>query len=469
MTTQERLDRTIHTSRDVGLREQILLAFFLSLPSILSQLSTIVMEYIDASMVGSLGAEASASIGLVATTTWMFGGLCSAVSSGFSVQVAHLFGANRKKEANAVFRQAFVASLGIGLFLALIGVAISGPLPVWLGGNSDIVGNASAYFLVFALSMPIYVLYHLTNSMLRCSGDMKMPSIMNITICVLDVVFNFFFIFPQRDIEIGSLHLACPGLGLGVLGAALGTLAAWMVGFTCLMVYVSVWSKELRLVLRGRLLPDRQVVRQAFKIGTPIGMERVISCGAQIVSTIIVAPLGTVAIAANSFGITIESLCYMPGYGIGDAATTMVGQSVGAGREDLIRRFSLITLWMGIGVMTLLAVVMYVAAPELMSLMTPNLEVQQLTSTVLRIEAFAEPLFATSIICYSVFVGMGRTMGPSILNLSSIWLVRIPLAALLAASYGLIGVWIAMAFELCVRGLVLLFRLLPRLKIIHNA
>ena len=210
-----------------------------------------------------------------------------------------------------------------------------------------------------------------------------------ILVCILDVVFNFFLIFPTRQVCIGSLAFTCPGMGLGVLGAALGTLLAWLTGTLILLYYISFRSKELRLSFRGRCRPERRMLKKAWKIGSPIGMERVISCAAQITSTMIVAPLGTVAIAANAFGITIESLCYMPGYGIGDAATTLVGQSIGAQRPDLIRRFSAIALALGVGAMSLLAIVMYIFAPDLMTLMTPDLGVRQLTTDVLRIEAWA--------------------------------------------------------------------------------
>jgi putative MATE family efflux protein len=464
MTTQAWLESVIHSKTDVGLREQLKLVFFLSLPAILSQLSTIVMEYIDASMVGSLGAEASASIGLVATTTWMFGGICTAVASGFSVQVAHLYGAKKKKEAENVLRQAFVACAFFGLLALTVGCGISRNLPQWLGGNKDIVDDAYLYFLVFAFSLPIYILYHLLSSMLRCSGNMKVPSVMSITICAMDVVFNFFFIFPTHEIPFLGMDVACPGLGLGVLGAALGTLSAWCVGFVSLLIYISSSRSQLRLNLHGGLMPENRVIKKAVMIGLPIGMERIISCGAQITSTIIVAPLGTVAIASNAFGITIESLCYMPGYGVADAATTLIGQSMGADRKDLIRRFSYITLGMGVCIMTAFAAIMYAFAPDLMTLMSPDESVQHLTASVLRLEAFAEPLFATSIVCYGIFVGTGNTIIPSIINFSSIWVVRIPLAAFLAGTYGLMGVWIAMATELCVRGLVLLARLVTKLR-----
>lgn len=190
-----------------------------------------------------------------------------------------------------------------------------------------------------------------------------------------------------------------------------------------------------------------------------MALEHVVFCAAQIVSTIIVAPLGAVAIAANTIGIVVESLCYMPGYGIGDAATTLIGQSYGARRGDLIRGFSVLTVGMGMAVMTGLGVVMYAVAPELMSMMTPDVAVQAEGTIALRIEAFAEPMYAASIVAYGVFMGLGDTLVPCIMNLGSIWLVRIPLAALLARTMGLRGVWLAMCIELTVRGIIFLVRL----------
>ena len=190
-----------------------------------------------------------------------------------------------------------------------------------------------------------------------------------------------------------------------------------------------------------------------------MAVEHVVFCAAQIVSTMIVAPLGAVAIAANTIGIVVESLCYMPGYGIGDAATTLIGQSYGAKRGDLIRSFSRLTVGLGMGVMTLLGVVMFLAAPLLMSMMTPDLMVQAQGIMALRIEAFAEPMYAASIVVYGVFMGLGDTLVPCIMNLGTIWLVRIPLAYVLAQTMGLKGVWLAMAIELTVRGLIFLLRL----------
>ena len=190
-----------------------------------------------------------------------------------------------------------------------------------------------------------------------------------------------------------------------------------------------------------------------------MGLEHSVICCAQIMSTVIVAHLGIFSIAANSFAITAESLCYMPGYGIADAATTLVGQSIGARRRQLTRRFAYITVGMGMAIMGVMGVAMYLFAPQIIGIMTPVEEIRQLGEMALRIEAFAEPMFAAAIVAYGVFVGAGSTIVPSIMNFFSIWAVRLTLAAWLAPTMGLKGVWIAMCIELCFRGTIFLIRL----------
>ena len=216
----------IRTGRAMTLRERLQLTVRLSIPAIIAQLSSIFMQYIDASMVGHLGAEASASIGLVSTTTWLFWGLCAAVTSGFSVQVAHRIGAGDLAGARAVVRQSMTATLLFSLLLAAVGAAISGSLPVWLGGDPSIRRDASLYFCIFSLFLTALQMNFLAGGMLRCSGNMHIPSIMGVAMCVLDVVFNFFLIFPTREWNLAGLTLTVPGAGLGVCGAALGTAGA---------------------------------------------------------------------------------------------------------------------------------------------------------------------------------------------------------------------------------------------------
>ena len=436
---------SIRLGRDMARREKLNLIVGLSIPSMLAQISTVMMFFIDASMVGHLGAEASASIGLIESTTWLIGSLLSAAATGFSVQVAHFIGANDFVKARQVFRHALICGLLFSVCLALIGVAIHLPLPYWLGGGSDIADNSSRYFLIYALALPFIFLYHTSEMMLKSAGNMHTPSVMAILVCICDVVFNYLFIYIFK---------------MGVVGAAYGTALAYICISLPNLWLAACQNKILNLRQdAARFHWVKEYVRNACKISIPIAIQNILMSGAQIVSTIIVAPLGNIAIAAHSFAITAESLCYMPGYGIGDAATTLVGQTHGANRMDLCKNFAYMTVGLGMAVMALMGVVMYVFAPEMIGLLSPVESIQELGTTCLRIEAFAEPFFAASIVTYSVCVGAGDTFKPAAINLSTMWFVRLTLAYGLSKSYGLEGVWIAMAVELTFRGILFLVRL----------
>lgn len=451
MTKDELLELIRTDTRQMTWRQKLRLVVLLSVPAMIAQLTSVFMQIIDAAMLGHLGTREAASVGLVSTTIWLFGGLASGLSAGFSVQVAHQIGASNPKRARSIIKQGITCGLVFGLFMTLLGVTIAPHLPVWLGADESIHADATAYFSVVALSMPIIQLNSLAAGALRCSGNIKTPSTLNVMMGVLDVLLNYLFIYQ---------------LDMGTLGAAYGTFVAYAITMSLMMYHLIVKDRQLRFSLdtSHKFMPHRDTLMNVFRIGMPMSLERGVTCGAQVTISGIIAPMGSVAIAANTFGVNVESLCYMPGYGIAEAATTLVGQSKGAQRHDLMRSFAWISVILGMLVMAFMGLIMAVFAPEMMSVVTTDANVIKLGAEVLRIEAWAEPGFAAAIVGYYVFLGMGRTTIPSILNLGSIWLVRISLALLLAPTMGLHGVWIAMAVELTVRGIAFLLNIRHSLK-----
>ena len=444
---------SLRSGEELTLRQQTLLALQLSIPAILAQVSSIAMQYIDSSMVGHLGRDASAAIGLVASSTWLLGGLCRALTVGFCVQTAQRIGAGEEKDARNLVRQGLVLGIVFGLVLALVGSAVSGSLPRWLGAEESIWQGASVYFLIFALSIPALQINGLVAALLQASGNMRTPSALLVLMCGLDVVFNLLLIFPSR--QIGAITL--PGANLGVAGAALGTALAEVV-VAVIMCVCLLRSPMLGLRRDEKLHFVPEQLKRAVRLGIPVAIEQAVMSGGQIVTTGIIAPLGTVSIAANSFAVTAEALCYMPGYGVQTAAVTLIGQSVGAKRRDLVTRLGWVTVLLGMGVMGLAAGTMYFLAPAIIGILTPDALAAALAVQVLRIVVFAEPFFGASIVAAGALRGTGDTFVPSLLNLSSIWVIRLGLAVLLITPLGLRGMWIAMAIELCIRGLLLLYR-----------
>ena len=421
--------------------EQIKLTMLLAMPAILAQLSMCLMSYIDAAMVGRLGSAEAAAIGLVSTTTWIFGSFCYANSSGFSVQIAHRCGADDIEGTRAIFRQGIITTLAMSLVLCIAGLAISGPLPHWLGGSEEILSKAGSYFFIYAAFLPALQLNVFAGASLIASGNMKVPSLTSLAMCLLDVFFNYLFIFV---------------LGKGVKGAAIGTGLSELCCGVFLMSYASLKSGELKQSsVRPSTRHSRKLIgTHALNISWPLWLQNLVTRGAYIAATILIAPLGTVAIAANSFAIIAEGFCYLPGSGMQDAATTLVGQSLGAGRKNMARSFARITIFSGAAMMTALAVLMWIFAPEIMGLLSRDPDVISLGSKCLRIEAWAELLYGVSIVAYGCCVGAGDTLMPSAINLLSMWVVRIGLALILIPKMGLLGYWTAMAIELSFKGLI---------------
>ncbi|GFI33285.1 putative FMN/FAD exporter YeeO [Lachnospiraceae bacterium] len=259
--------------------------------------------------------------------------------------------------------------------------------------------------------------------------------------CGLDVIFNMLLIRFW-----------------GVPGAALGTALATAVICLAKLWAVCFRSPCLRINQKEPCPYRRDILSRMVTIGLPMGFEHIAICGAMILSTRIIAPLGTVAMAANSIAVTAESICYMPGYGIANAATTLVGQSIGAGKKTLAKSFSNLATLLGCVIMTLAGILMYFICPGIFRMLTPDLQVQTLASLALRIELFAEPFYAASIVASGALRGAGDSLIPCLLNLASIWGVRLTVSVALVGRWGLPGVWFAMCLELCVRGILLVYR-----------
>ena len=419
------------------------------------------MQYIDAAMVGRLGANGAAAIGLVSSSTWLTAGICTAAGIGFSVQIAHMIGAKDERAARSAMGHGLITAVAFSVILGTAGALMSGRLVLFLGASAEIRKDAASYYFIFAIFLPALQIRYTAGSMLQSSGNMKVPGALNILSCFLNVIFNMLLIFPAGERAVFGRTFRMPGLGLGVSGAALGTALSETVCAVLMLYFLLRRSEALHLRkeepgAKGTYLRE---LKKAVAIGLPVGIESAVTGSAQVVSTRIVAPLGTLSLAANSFAVNAESLCYMPGYGISAAASTAVGQSIGAERAQLTKKLGWISMCIGMGIMTAGGAVLFIFAPQVLGILTPVMEVRDLGARVLRIELFAEPLFAASIVGAGIFRGAGLTKGSTIINLLGMWVIRLPLAAFLSRTYGLAGVWIAMCTDLCVRGVLFLVRL----------
>jgi putative MATE family efflux protein len=408
-------------------------------------------------MVGSLGAVATAAVAANSSTIWLVNGMMYAFGAAFAVLAARQIGAGQKEEVHHTVRQSLLAVLGFAVVVTSVMRSIAYKLPIWIGVEDQVAPLAGTYMGIISLAYPFMILFMFMANLIRSSGDTRTPLISNIVTNITNVVGNFLLIFPTRNIDVFGTSFTMPGAGLGVMGAAIATAGATMMSALILFGVLVFKESPLKTKFRGvSWKVDWKVMRQVFRLGTPLALERATLSIGQIVLTILVTRIGTVSLAAHHLAITAESITYMPVSGFSMAATTSVAQSLGARKKEMAIDYAQRCLRWGIMLMSGTGVLMFIFSRQLMGFFTPDMAVIALGSKVLRIEAFAQPFFAMSIVIGGILRGGGDTKWPFINSLIGMWLVRLVPASILILGFGigLEAAWGCMVADLVVRGLL---------------
>ena len=291
----EQLSAQMRRGEQVPLRHTMQVVLTLSIPSILQQIVVTAVEYIDAAMVGHIGASATASIGIVSSSTWLMHGMLAGLYMSFAIQVAQYLGADRQADARGVLRQSMIFNLAVGLAAAAFGIGISRFLPGWLGADPSLRADASAYFAIWSASLPFLMVMGTYSSMLRSCGDALTPGLISVLTCVLDVIFNFFLINPTRQMTVLGRTMTVWGLGWGVPGAALGTAFATAISGTLTLALLLLRDGPLCIRKPGSWQITRACLQNLWKVGTPLAAERAALSSAQVLLIRIVSGLGITA------------------------------------------------------------------------------------------------------------------------------------------------------------------------------
>lgn len=429
-------------------------------PTILENIMVILVSFVDTAMVGQLGEDATAAVAVNASPGWLLNGACAAIQVGATVLVAQRVGAGDVKGARKVARQAMTMGLCLGaVFMALMQV-ISGWLPIALRAEAHIAPVASSYIRIVSLGYIPHFTGIVLSGILRGSGDTKTPMKANLLANLINMVGNFFLIYPSRSVSVLGLSIPIWGAGMGVIGAAIPTAIATALVGVMLFVRIARGSGPIRFERHESYRPQWSVARSMLRVGMPAAMERVCVNAGHMVFQTMVAGLGTASLAAHHLATTAESLSYMPAYGFGVSATTLVGQAVGAGDIPGARRQGSLTILIGVIGMTLTGLVLFIFPEWLLSIFTGAQDVIELGAPALRVEALAQPFFALSIVASGALSGAGDTRTPMVIGLACMWGVRLSVAALCVygLGMGLTGAWVGMATDLTVRGLLTFMR-----------
>lgn len=447
-------------SYDISTGRPVVITMMLAWPSILEQLLLTLASYVDTAMVGSLGAGATAAVAINASSVWLITGLLSAIAVGYSVQVAHSIGAGEQEQAREIVRQAVMASAGAGIALMLLCVSLSPFIPLWLGADPAVLPDARRYLFFYTLGLPLQTALAVFSAIFRCMGDTRTPLLFNTGANLLNVLLNFLLIFDTRAVVVLGREITIWGAGLGVTGAAVATACSGGLAGLLLTSLAFLRHSPFQISLRDRYRPNSLIIRQAVRLAVPVALERITISSGQLLITRMVAGLGTVSLAANHVAVTAEGISYLPAQGIGFAATTLVGQSVGARDLDKARQYGRLSGMIGFLFSAAGGLFIFLLAVPLARIFSSDPQVVELAAQMLRIVAIAEPMFGASIVLSGALRGAGDTTFPFLIVLAGMWAVRVVLVPILLFAFdmGLAAAWIAMAADLMVRGIFCMLR-----------
>ena len=412
----------------------------LAWPTMMEELMHTAVQYIDTAMVGSLGTQATAAVGAISTVNWLVGSTVSAVGVGFLSYVSRACGAGDFKRAGRAASQAVLAVLFCGILFTALTLGLSGMVPVWMQVDPAIRELASKYFFILYSPMLARAAIIIFGTLLRSTGDTKTPMRVGLIVNALNVLLNFFMIYPTRKI----LGILIPGAGWGVLGAAAASAVSFVVGGICMTV--ALWRHPVVSPKGPPIRPDWEVLKPCLKVALPNGLQRFGTSLGYVAFASMINSVGEIATAAHTIANTVESAFYIPGYGMQTAAATLAGNALGANDDRGVRNLARMILIIEVSLMIFSGGLLFVFAPYMMGLFSKDPEVIHLGATVLRMVAVSEPFYGVSIIMEGMMQGMGNAVLPFVFGISGMWGIRIlgTFVCTQLLGMGLVSAWACM-------------------------
>lgn len=405
--------------------------FNLAWPVISENFLQTMLSIVDTIMVARLGPEALAGVGAALQIMFFLISALSATSVGSSVLVAQAIGAQKFERAGLLAKQSLVWSVIISIPLIIAGIFAAEPIIAIFGMEPAPTQIGADYLRVMMGTGAVLTLLLLGSGVLRGAGDSRTPMLITLFANVINIVFTYGLIYGE---------LGMPEMG--AVGSAWGTFISRAVGFAIL--FWVMWRGVNGVTIRGRAgwMPDLPLARSILKLGIPAATEQMINSVGFTVMSIVVAQLGTLALAAHRVALNAMSVSFLPGFGFAMAATALVGQSIGAGRpEDAKAVVKIATQWAMIWMGTLGLVFLFFAE-AIIGIFTPDPDVIRMGSAGLRVIALTQPFMAISMVQNGGLRGSGDTHYPLRVGTAGTW-AAVLLGALLLNTVGggLTSVW----------------------------
>ena len=432
----------------------------LAWPTVLEQILSTAVSYVDSAMVGRIGARATAAVGVTSTVNWLIGSSLSALGVGFLAYISREIGANHPENARRAAAQAVFTTLLTGIILTILTLSLSMRIPQWMHAGADILQDAGKYFFIIYAPMLFRTAIIIFGTCLRAAGDTRTPLRVNLLVNIVNIALNYLMIYPTRTVCFFSVNFTMFGMDLGVIGAAIASAISFVIGG--IGMTIGLFRHPVISPQGTNILPDGEILRPCLKVALPCALQRFGTSFGYVAFASMINALGTTATAAHSIANTAESAFYIPGYGMQTAAATLTGNCYGARDKERMRHLSRMMIVIEIVLMAISGSILFVSAQKLMRIFTADEAVVMLGARVLRMVALSEPIYGIAVILEGILQGVGETKSAFVFNICGMWGVRI-LGTHICLSHlglGLVAAWGCMIAHNIVLGVLLLIRYL---------
>lgn len=413
----------------------------LTLPIMATNFISTTYGLVDMIWIGKLGSGPVAAIGTASFFINLAAALFTMISIGTGVKVAHSMGAGREDKAKELIHSGFLMSMGLSVLYMLFILLAKNQLIGFFDLGSKEIEHMAVQFLVVSTIGTVFTFFNtLFGMVLNSMGNSGKPFRVYTVGFLVNLILDPLFIFGA-----GSFN------GLGVLGAALATLAA---NITVTFLFAG-YVRNSRL-LSTKLTFNMNQMKEVLQMGSPITVQRVTFTVISIIIAKIIVQWGADAIAVQKIGIQIESISYMTIGGLQGAIAAFIGQNYGANRQDRIkkgyRNALLLTSIFGI----LISILFILFPKQLFSLFLTDETSLKLGADYMRIIGFSQWFMCMELMTVGAFNGIGKTHIPPIFSII-LTALRIPMALVLSGPFGLSGVWVSIALSSVLKGVILVF------------
>lgn len=427
----------------------------LSIPTILEQLLSTLLQYVDTAMVGQLGEQATASISVTTNITWLVSSIPSALATATLAMIAKAVGAKDRDLVRRISGQLMTAVIVIGVVLSIVSIIMAPLIPGLMDAEEEIHRPATVYFIIISVPLVFRTASTVFGAAIRAAQNTKTPMMINFIANMINVALNAILIY---------------GCHLGVTGAAIGSAISYTAGG---VLMYGAYKKNATLsgaesacdrkrdtdiAHTGHIFSfDKDIIKELLHLSLPVLGTNVVTCLGYVFFAGMVSGMGTTVFAAHSIAVTAETIFYIPGYGLRTATSALVGLSYGEKDAKKLLIVSRLSVALTVVMMLFSGVVLYFTAYPLMRIFTSSSEAAAIGARMLKIVAFTEPFFGLMVVLEGILYGLGRTRYAFFVESGSMWGIRILFTFLCVKIWGLglVNVWYCMIADNICKALLL--------------